>query len=923
MGCSPPSSIPSLNDQVWYVIASTPTTFTAVPLCGMSGSPPSPPSPAPPLSPVTTELASAANYAVLAYSGITNTGNTVITGGDIGSSPTPAISGFPPGIVVPPAIVDNADAGAARIDAQIAYNYYSTLPSGTIISSVSSQTFTPGTYTALSTLLFTGGTVTLNGAGVYIFQVGSALNVTTGPTTFVLTNGATADDVIFVVGSAASFDANQATGSFVGTIIAQAGVSFVGGTLTGRAISTGADVTFAAAEIINVPASAAPPSGPVCASGYAIPQYQFAVVTVLVPYNAPPEIVFPEPEWSLVGSPPTGYILNSTVARNTQIKISPNVPLSPPSATQFPVEYFGISDPDDVVTYSWTQVAGTTVNVVGSSTLPTFTFTTNGVAIQGETLVFELTLCDSVNPCDTVEFSIPVAGYTYPQGQDQLQLSRSVYSGNISQRNQSGTWGPVDISIIFNDLVSIKRNSVNDGTDRYLVISPLSILLYGGINLSTDQPMVLLRKLLTPNGTLIVDAVHTEDDYTLVLDNAGNIFRYTTASFIYTDNPDTTIVLSTISQFTFNRILTTFSYGGQRVLLLGGPDGVLLLQVANSTLQVTGILEISIASNLLYGANNVQFIRTAGVESLRTGQVLIGSILNAQATITGVSTVGNLLTVIGANNFKVNDTVTLSGLTTAPEFNGQTLQIIAVSSQWFQASTVPQGGPYGTTFTLTSVAASVGNDAIYTGVITGGGGNVFAGDMVTILGFSNPQNNGTLNVVGSTPTTLTVVNSEAVSESAPATGTLAASETGLATATNDGQTYETLISLVNGIIIGTWNSSKLINQFVNTGEILFQPNSEYTGYPLAPVLATPIATVTLTGTTVALGWSQQRPDLVTSYNVQYSIDGVNFSPLQTVGSGSILGINVQLAPGFTYYFQVQANSLDGSSNFSNIVSITI
>jgi hypothetical protein len=921
MSCSPPALVPQLNDQVWYVVASTPTTFTAVPLCGMSGSPPAPPPPSPPLSPVTTELGVAANYAVLAYSGVTNTGNTVITGGDVGSSPTPAITGFPPAIVVPPAIIDNADAGAAQTAALAAYNYYSTLPSGTIISSVSSQTFTPGTYTALSTLLFTGGTVTLNGAGVYIFQVGSALNVTTGPTTFVLTNGATADDVIFVVGSAASFDANQATGSFVGTIIAQAGISFVGGTLTGRALSTGADVTFAAAEIINVPASVAPPIGPICATGYAIPQFQFAVITIVVPYNAPPQIVFPEPEWEFLGSPPV-LTLATTVARNTQITISPNVPLSPPSANQFPVEYFGISDPDDVVTYSWTQVSGTPVTVVGASNLPSFTFDTNGAAIQGETLVFSLTLCDSVNPCDTVQFSIPVAGYPFLQGQDSLQLSRSVYSGNVSQRNQSGTWGPVDISILFNNLVSIKRNSVNDGTDRYIVISPLSVLVYGGIYLSSDNPMVLLRKLLTPNGTLIVDAVHTEDDYTLVLDDAGNIFRYTTASFIYTDNPDTTIVLSTVSNFTFNRILTTFSYGGQRVLLLGGPDGVLLLQVANSNLQITGILEISIASNLLYGANNVQFIRTAGVESLKTGQVLIGSILNAQATITGVSTINNLLTVIAANDFKVNDTVTLSGLTTAKEFNGQTFQIIASSTAWFQASTVPIGA-YGTTLTLSSVATSVGNNTIYTGTITGGGGNALAGGQVTILGFGAPQNNGTFAIVGSTPTTLTVVFSEAITESAAATGTIAAPETGLATATNDGQTYETLISLSNGIIIGTWNSSKLINQFVNTGEILFQPNSEYTGYPLPPVLLQPVATVNAQGTTVAISWTQQRPDLVTSYTVQFGTDGVSFSQLQTVGSGAILGISVQLTPGQTYYFRVQAFSLDGPSNYSNVMSISI
>jgi hypothetical protein len=419
-----------------------------------------------------------------------------------------------------------------------------------------------------------------------------------------------------------------------------------------------------------------------------------------------------------------------------------------------------------------------------------------------------------------------------------------------------------------------------------------------------------------------VDAVHTEDDYTLVLDAAGHVFRYTTANFIYTDNPDTTINLSSISNFTFNRILTTSSFAGQRVLLFGGPDGVLLLQVANSTLQVTGILEISIASNLLYGADNVQFVRTAGVESLRSGQVLIGSILNASAKITGISTANNTLTMICANNFQVNDTVTLNGLTTATEFNGQTLQIIAVSSAWFQVSIVPIGA-YGIAATVTNAATSVGNTAVYTGTIPGGAGNAYVGRMVTIQGFLTAQNNGTFTISGSTATTLTLNTPAALNESAAATATIDVSETGTATATNDGQTYETLISLSNGVIIGTWNSSKLKNQFVNTGEILFDPNSQYTGYPLPPASVTATSTITPQGTIVTVSWVQQRPDLVTSYNVEYSVDGINFVPLQSVGSGSIQSINVQLAPGSTYYFKVQAFSLDGNSNFSNVASITI
>lgn len=75
----------------------------------------------------------------------------------------------------------------------------------------------------------------------------------------------------------------------------------------------------------------------------------------------------------------------------------------------------------------------------------------------------------------------------------------------------------------------------------------------------------------------------------------------------------------------------------------------------------------------------------------------------------------------------------------------------------------------GVTFTLSSVAASSGSTAVYTGTITGGGSDAFAGNEITVAGFSNSVNNGTFLCVASSTTTLTLLNSSAVLETHAAT----------------------------------------------------------------------------------------------------------------------------------------------------------
>lgn len=69
-----------------------------------------------------------------------------------------------------------------------------------------------------------------------------------------------------------------------------------------------------------------------------------------------------------------------------------------------------------------------------------------------------------------------------------------------------------------------------------------------------------------------------------------------------------------------------------------------------------------------------------------------------------------------------------------------------------------------TSLQLTSVANNSGGHTVYTGIITGGGSNAFAGTTFVVSGFTNGVNNGTYLCSASTTTTLTLVNALGTAE---------------------------------------------------------------------------------------------------------------------------------------------------------------
>ena len=190
----------------------------------------------------TVFLGSAGSYAVLAGTTVTNTGPTVING-NLGLWPGTAVTGFGPGVVNGTEDAGDVAAQHAQASLNIAYNDAAARTSVNIIGlagDISGQTLTPGLYKSTSTLSLSG-TVTLDGAGVYIFQIASGLTVGTGGTV-VLTGGATADNVFWQVGSSATLGT---TADFKGTILALTSISLAtDAKLDGEALAQHGAVTL-------------------------------------------------------------------------------------------------------------------------------------------------------------------------------------------------------------------------------------------------------------------------------------------------------------------------------------------------------------------------------------------------------------------------------------------------------------------------------------------------------------------------------------------------------------------------------------------------------------------------------------------------------------------------------------------------------
>lgn len=211
-------------------------------------------------------VGAAQSYAILGGTAVTVGGAGATINGDLGIEPAAlaAITGGP--AVTPPfAIYSPPASNPARAATTTLSIDPLMAPAGGVAIAANMSTggptanghYTPGKYSLAVGVAIIPTSITLDGPGIYVFSLNSALTTSVGST--VVLNGADPCSVFWLVPTLATLDGVN----FPGTVVAGAGVHMgVGATLTGRALVAAAgDVTLAGGNTVGGCSAAGGPVG--------------------------------------------------------------------------------------------------------------------------------------------------------------------------------------------------------------------------------------------------------------------------------------------------------------------------------------------------------------------------------------------------------------------------------------------------------------------------------------------------------------------------------------------------------------------------------------------------------------------------------------------------------------------------------------